>query len=656
MCGIAGVVVSAGRPPPDPGILLKMISQLQHRGPDDVGIYRDRYAGLACARLSIVDPLSGDQPIPNEDETVWVVCNGEIFNFEQLRKHLLAKRHRFRTHSDTEVVVHLYEMYGTEMFRHLNGDFAIAVWDLPRRRLLLARDRFGVRPLFFATADQAFVFGSEVKSLIPYPSLHISLDLQGLNHFFTFWSPIGQRTLFSGVSQLEAGHYLTLEDDGQPAITRYWRVPVPSRIDGAADTSEFIHRLRKSVEVRLSKDLPNGIYLSGGLDSAALTYLAQESRLEQIKTFSIAFDDRSVDESPFQRDIAQSLGTDHHELRCTPAAIGDAFPDVVWHAEAPLTRMAPVPMYLLSGAVRESGVKIALTGEGADEFLLGYDWYRAALLNEFVSNATNLPHERHLLSYILSAAPRALKGLDNADVLEWWPTLRALHRRPDTSFGVHRFRWDKMAEFKNYLSREVRSTIDWSDALDDLRALLPADFRALDVLHRAQYLDAHTLLTGYLLSTQGDRMSMAHAVESRVPFLDHTLVEFLAQIPADKKIVDFQEKWPLRKALLDVLPRCIVMRSKHSYTAPALTAFFAGAEQEYVMNLMGEKQIADAGIFDVVKVSELMQKCRANTFHDNNYVSAFVSILSTQMLSHLFFGSPHHVSAEVQNFQLYDRL
>jgi asparagine synthase (glutamine-hydrolysing) len=656
MCGIAGVAVSGGRPAPDPGVLLSMISQLRHRGPDGIRIYRDRQAGLACARLSIVDPLNGHQPVPNEDETVWAVSNCEIFNAEHLRERLIARGHTFRTRCDSEVIVHLYEAYGTEMFQHLNGDFAVAVWDQRRRRLLLGRDRFGVRPLFYAATDGAFLFGSEIKGLLAYPALHGSLDLQGLRHFFTFSSLIGRQTLFSGISQLEAGHYATVEAGGPPALTRYWRVPAPGQTDGGADPAELGHRLRESVRLRLSRELPNSVYLSGGLDSAALAYLAQDNSRERIKTFSVAFDHRDLDESPFQRSIARSLGTDHHELRCTPAAIGGAFPEVVRHAEAPFTRLAPVPMYLLARAVSDSGVRIALSGEGADEFLLGYDWYRAAILSEFVAGRKRLPGRSTMLSLARPGAASAVTGVEAADLAELWPTVTAHHRRPDPLFGVHRVRWARMTRLQQYLSPDVRSAISRADPVADLAASLPDGFGTLDALGRAQCLDVHTLLAGYLLSTQGDRMGMAHAVESRVPFLDHTLVAFLSLVPATGKIVGFREKWPLRQAFADVLPASIVTRRKYAYTAPALSAFLGPARGDYVRDLMNEKHIAAAGIFDPAKVTALWQRCVAGAFQDDHYVSAFVSILSTQMLSHLFFELPYRAAADVRNFRLDDRL
>jgi asparagine synthase (glutamine-hydrolysing) len=543
------------------------------------------------------------------------------------------------------------------MLSQLNGDFAIAIWDRPRRKLCLARDRFGVRPLFFAVTDRTFVFASEIKGLLAHPAMHRSLDLEGLDQFFTFWCPVGRRTLFSDISQLEPGHYLTLTPGGLPEIIRYWHVPVPGEHADGSTQADFAQRLRESVRIRLSGDLQNGVYLSGGLDSAVLAYLAQDSGAKRIKTFSIAFDDSSVDESSFQRRLASWLGTDHHELLCTPAKIGDAFPDVIRHAEAPLPRMAPVPMYLLSEVVRDNGTKIVLTGEGADEFLFGYDWYRAALVNQFIANADYPRSTADLKSRVMSTAPLALSGLGHDDILEWWPTLETQHQRPDAMFGVHRFRWDNMAKFKSYFSPEVKSITDDYDAIGNLRASLPGDFLTQDVLGRAQYLDVHTLLGGYLLSTQGDRMAMAHSVESRVPFLDHTLVEFLALMPATEKIVGFKEKWPLRQAFSEVLPPDVIARSKQSYTAPALTAFFGEtARQEYAMTLMDKQKIASVGIFDAAKVGELVRRCEAQGFRENQFVSAFVSILSTQMLCHLFFDSSYVADETARGFRFFDRL
>jgi asparagine synthase (glutamine-hydrolysing) len=640
MCGIAGIAGTPGPPPLE--ALIRMIRQLHHRGPDDTGIYRDSHAGLACARLAIVDLVGGNQPIPNEDQTVWVICNGEIYNSSDLSQFLISRGHVLRSRSDVEVIVHLYEEYGDRLFEHLNGEFAVAIWDVRRIRLLLGRDRLGIRPIFFTICNGAILFSSEVKALAAYSAMTPSIDLQGLDQFLTFWTTVGKRSIFSGVSHVPPGHRLSFER-GHVTIERYWQLPVTSQSEILEDCAEELFtRLMESVRTRLRAEVPTGVYVSGGIDSAAIAYFAQQFSAEPIKTFSLSFDDEKFDESIFQREVTQALGTDHTELHVSARSIGDALPDVIWHTEMPMVRTAAAALYLLSRAVRDAGVKAVLSGEGADEIFLGYDLYKAVVFNKLAAAGESLPNDATLLRHVLSADPYMMNEKDDASLSGLLATVSAVQRQTDSFYGVHRFRWDRVASIKQYLSQDVRNELAGYDALADLRSLLPLEFSSMDALHRAQYLDIQTLLIGYSLSSQGDRVSMAHSVESRVPFLDHTLVEFAARIPAGNKLVKFVDKAPLREALRSRLPTGIVTRQKRAYGAPNWAALFHPREQPYVADLTSSSQIAGAGLFDSKKVRELVKLCRNDPTGSRGDVLALISILTTQMLFSSFRNVDWH--------------
>jgi asparagine synthase (glutamine-hydrolysing) len=640
MCGIAGIAGTSGPPPLE--ALVRMIGQLHHRGPDDAGIYRDSHAGLACARLAIVDLAGGNQPISNEDRTVWVICNGEIYNSPDLSQFLVSRGHLLRSRSDVEVIVHLYEEYGDRLFEHLNGEFAVAIWDVRRTRLLLARDRLGIRPIFFTIRNGAILFSSEVKAIAAYSAMSPAIDIQGLDQFLTFWTTVGERSIFSGISHVPPGHRLSFERS-RVTVEKYWQLSVTAPSEITEDCAEeLFHRLMESVRIRLRAEVPTGVYVSGGIDSAAIAYFAQQFSAEPIRTFSLSFDDEKFDESIFQREVTEALGTDHTELQVSARSIGDALPDVIWHTEMPMVRTAAAALYLLSRAVRDAGVKAILSGEGADEILLGYDLYKTVVLNKLAAAGESLPDDVTLLRRVLSADPCMMTGKDDASLKGLLATVNAVQRQTDSFYGVHRFRWDRVASIKQYLSDDMRSELAGHDALADLRSLLPLDFSNMDALHRAQYLDIETLLIGYSLSSQGDRVSMAHSVESRVPFLDHTLVEFAARIPASSKLVKFVDKAPLRQAFTSRLPVGIVTRQKRAYGAPNWAALFYPSEQQYVADLTSSSQIAAAGLFDSKKVSELVKVCRDDPAGCRGDVFALISILTTQMLFSRFRSADWH--------------
>jgi len=630
MCGIAGGLALRAGAALDRGALERMIGQVQHRGPDGYGYLVDGPAALAHARLSIIDLSTGDQPIANEDRSVWVVFNGEIFNYVELRAELQRRGHRFATQSDTETLVHAYEEYGDDFVDHLNGQFAIALWDARRQRLLLARDRLGIRPLVWCEDGGRLLFASEVKSLRPVLTHALAIDPQGLGQVFTFWSTVGERTVFAGIRNLPPGHRLVVEG-GRVRISRYWQWqppagPTPMTLDEAAE--ELRHRLIEAVRLQLRADVPVGAYLSGGLDSSGIVALIRNFTSTPVRTFSVAFDDPEFDEREHQQAMVRHLGTEHSTIVCRRADIAEQFPRLVRHAETPVLRTAPVPLMLLSGLVRDSGFKVVLTGEGADEVFGGYDLFKEAKVRRFWARQPQSTARPALLTRLypyLRHSPVGRAGMAASFYGQ---------RLQDTAdpFYAHRPRWATTARTWNLLSPGVRSALHAVDG--DLQAELPAGFGDWSPLLRDQYVESQTLLAGYLLSSQGDRVAMANSIEGRFPFLDHTVVEFANTLPDRFKLRGLTEKAVLRRALAPLLPHAVATRTKQPYRAPDSQSFFddQGRAPDYVEALLDPARVTSSGLFDPQAVARLSAKCRTGKaigFSDN---MAFVGILSTLLL------------------------
>lgn len=637
MCGLAVLAFGRGAAAPDEAQLRAMIKRLHHRGPDGRVVQMDGQVGLAHARLSIIDVEGGWQPITNEDDSVRVVFNGEIFNHIELRAGLIERGHVFRTQSDTEVIVHLYEEHGDTFMTHLNGQFAIALHDRRRKRLLLARDRVGIRPMFYSVVGARLAVASEVKALFALPWIERRFDAQALGEIFSLWTPLEPRCAFAGVSQLAPAHYLTVELDAPELrlqVHRYWdwdfaRAAVQSGRDDDSLADELHALLLDSVRLQLRSDVPVGAYLSGGLDSSAIAALVAAQSSAQLRTFSLTFADAEFDEREHQRVMSKQLGNAHSEIEVRAGDIAGVFRDVVLHAEQPIVRTAPAPMLLLARHVRESGYKVVLTGEGADEIFAGYDVFKEARIRRFMLRQPDskwrgrildrlYPYLRH--SPVRSPAFSAqFFRADGADAHDPW---FALGPRMRSTQRVLRF-----------LSAELRERIARSVPEQSLGELLPPAFPNWRALARDQYTEARTLMSGYLLGAQGDRMSMAHSVEGRYPFLDHRLIEFAATLPERCKLRGLQEKWLLKHAMRGRLPRSIIERTKQPYRAPESASFFnAGAMAPEIGRYLDDEAVAASGLFDRVAVRHLVEKCRAGRaigFPDN---MAFVGILSMQIL------------------------
>lgn len=382
MCGICGIINTNGGPSPELETLTRMMGRLHHRGPDSSGYYRDRRVALGHTRLAIIDLNTGEQPLSNEDHAVWISFNGEIFNYRELASTLSERGHIFRTKSDTEVIVHAYEEWGTSCFEHFNGQWALALWDKKKGKVIFSRDRLGIRPLYYAVTPGRILFASEIKALFADRGITREFDPKGLAEIFTFWCPVPPRTPFRGVKELEPGHYAVIEN-GRFESRPYWSISFPNQHkESPLSERENADRLRshliKAAQLRFTEsDVPVGAYLSGGIDSSITSSIVANYTDAPLRTFSIRFSDAEFDEGIFQKEMAERLGSDHKDTRVTNQAIGEVFPAVVWHAERPLLRAAPAPLYLLSKLVRDSGFKVVVTGEGADEVLAGYDIFGA---------------------------------------------------------------------------------------------------------------------------------------------------------------------------------------------------------------------------------------------------------------------------------------
>lgn len=637
MCGIAGILNIAAGPAPAREALASMIQALHHRGPDGYGFFSDERCGLAHARLSIIDISGGDQPIHNEERSVWTVFNGEIFNYIELRQELEAQGHRFYTRSDTEVIVHLYEQYGERFVDHLNGQFAIALWDQKARRFVLARDRTGIRPVFYARPQGRLVFASEVKALLRLPEVPRRLNLQAVGDVLTYWSTLEPDSVFEGVSVLPPGHVLVIEGDRERLI-RYWDWSFPAENPRAdRPVEQYAEELRElmvdAVRLQLRADVPVGAYLSGGLDSSAIAALVKLYNKAALRTFSIAFEDAEFDESEFQRQMAQHLGTEHTSVLCRTSDIARAFPRVIWHTETPMVRTAPAPLMILSQAVRAEGYKVVLTGEGADEVFGGYDLFKEAKVRRFWARFPDSKLRPRLFERLypyLRHSPAASRGM----TVRFYA--QGLDRASHACFA-HGPRWSTTRRSWQFFSSAARAELGERDPMQAAMARFPAELPGFNPLGRDQYVEAHTLLSGYLLSSQSDRVAMANSIEGRFPFLDHRVIEFASRLPSSLKIRGLTEKFILKRAVQHLLPQQVAARTKQPYRAPDSQSFFSnGVAVDYVTDLLSAERLRASGYFDPVAVGKLVDKCRAGRvigFSDN---MALVGVVSTMLVDEFF--------------------
>ena len=658
MCGIAGILSMGGRRP-EIAELTRMAGALRHRGPDEFGVYRDASCGLAHARLSIIDLYTGQQPLANEDGSIHVIYNGEVFNYVELREELESKGHRFRTKSDTEVVVHAWEQWEHDAFARMNGQWAIALWDAKRRLLVLCRDRLGVRPLYVGRHARRLYWGSEVKAIFAAdPEFPRRLDAEGIDETFTFWSVVPPQSVFEEIEELEPGHALVVDAAGErrsawflpsfPKSGGESRAAIEDATQAVADALERATRLRM-----VRADVPVGSYLSGGLDSSLVAALGLRASGGKFSTFSLRFEDAEYDETDHQRTMAGLLGSDHHEVVCRKGDIAEVFPRVIYHAERPVLRTAPAPLLLLSELVHKAAIKVVLTGEGADEMFAGYDLFREAKLRRFCArhpDSTIRPRLFERLYPYLERSPVGLRAMTRQFFL------RGLEHAGRPGFS-HDMRWQTTSALKRLYSSAFEQRVRGFRAVDRLLATLPAAFGTWSFLAQDQYLEIRTLLAGYILSSQGDRMLMASSVEGRFPFLDADVIELSARLPPSYKLRVLDEKHILKRLGRGIVPESILARKKQPYRAPDAMSFTQAPVLPYVEDLLEARSIADAGIFDAGRVAQLWAKCKmlaATSKLSNSDNMALVGVLSTQLLHDRFVAHPV-VASDVVPQTLIDR-
>ncbi|UCC80228.1 MAG: asparagine synthase (glutamine-hydrolyzing) [Candidatus Zixiibacteriota bacterium] len=633
MCGIAGYFNLRDESPPDRELIGRMVNMIRHRGPDEFGAYVDNRCALGQARLSIIDLATGSQPLSNEDETLWITFNGEIFNYIELRGELEKKGHRFKTRSDTEVIVHSYEEWGEECLNRFNGQFAFALYDRKAKSLFIARDRLGIRPVFYTELNGRFYFASEIKSIFCEPAILRRLDYQGLDEIFTWWTTSPPKTAFEKINELEAGTYLEIKD-GLLRKKQYWFMNFPTEFDLSRDLESWAEELHAllvdAVRLRLRADVPVGAYLSGGLDSSATTALIRNFTDTRVETFSIAFHDKAYDESDYQNQMAEFLGTNHHQIKCSYKDIAENFPKVIWHTERPILRTAPTPLYMLSDLVRGNNFKVVLTGEGSDEILAGYDVFKETLIRSFWAKDPDSEWRPALLKRLYPTLP--LSASRARFYLETF--YKSGLSESEKFYFSHIPRINTTTRIKDYFTDDVKSSLMGYDSVGSFKGHIPESFYKWRQLLRAQYLEARSLLSGYLLSSQGDRVSAANSIEGRYPFLDYRVVELGARIPTWYKIMGLKEKLVLKKAMKKELPPEITQRVKQPYMAPDSNSFFQEDSPSYIKDMLSGTSLKKTGVFNPDYVSKLSEKC-ARLYHahlsfkDN---MSFIGILSTQLL------------------------
>jgi asparagine synthase (glutamine-hydrolysing) len=546
---------------------------------------------------------------------------------------LVQQGHTFSTQTDTEVILHLFEELGPACLQRLNGQFAIAIWDTKQERLFLARDRLGIRPLFYALLPQGLTFGSEIKAILLDSRVPTQLDPYALAQVFTFWAPLAPRTVFQGIEEIRPGHYMLVDSTGRK-VSHYWQLAFPPVGEVApmseADAADQLRALLSdAARLRLRADVTVGSYLSGGLDSTYIASLIRHHTPDALCTFSIAFEDADYDESRYQELATAFLTTDHCRTYCEDNDVGRIFPQVIWHTETPLLRTSPAPMYLLSKLVRDNGIKVVLTGEGADEFLGGYNIFKEDKIRRFWAQEPDSEMRPLLLRRLYPYVANLARGGDTYLAAYFGRGLTEV----DQPGYSHVLRWQNTARMRNFLSSNLRVP-DYEPA-DEYLTSLDGALAGRSSLAQAQLLEVHTFMSAYLLSSQGDRMMSANSVEGRFPFLDHRVIEFCNALPPHYKLRGLQEKHILKRSAEGLVPSEIIKRHKQPYRAP-IHQVFLGHSLEYVETLLEPKAIENTGLWNTYAVSRLKRKCTAGGSVSEFDNMALVGILSTQLLHQLF--------------------
>jgi len=610
MCGIAGVLLFSEEKHADPAALRAMCRVIEHRGPDDYGFFVDGPVGLGMRRLSIVDLTTGHQPISNEDQSLAIVFNGEIYNHLQLRQQLEALGHRYKSHSDTETIVHLYEEYGPACVQHLRGMFAFAIWDRRKKSLFLARDRFGIKPLYYRLTNDKLIFASEIKSILEDSGVSRDLNLPGLPEYLAFGYLSGEETFYTGIKKLMPGHTLELDPKGKAKIVQYWDLSTTAQLESPDQReAEYVQNYRQlledSVRSHLMSDVPLGVFLSGGLDSSAIAALTTRIRGDRIETFSIGYNESAFSELPYARKVAQHINSSHHEVQISREDFFAALPQLIWHEDEPIAWPSSVALYFLAELAR-SRVKVVLTGEGSDETLGGYSRYAFTL-----KNASYDKIYRALVPELIRRGIR--NAIDDSGAIS-----ASIRRKLGHTFlGLDGASWSSIY-FDNFFSafggkdqailHSSQATVSENDGAAYTHVMEFWNQSTGDSLQRMLYTDIKTYLVELLMKQ--DNMSMASSIESRVPFLDHVLAQFAINIPSKYQLCGFSGKHILKQAMADLLPHEIIYRPKQGFPTPWST-WLAGPQLAAIESLLLEPRSLARGLFVRDTVEQLLREHRS---------------------------------------------
>jgi len=629
MCGIAGIIDYQGK---DNGKLIieSMLRVISYRGPDESGIYLSPYATLGNVRLSIIDIEGGHQPLSDPSGRFWIVFNGEIFNYKELRKDLEKKGYAFKTQSDTEVLVYLFAIHGKKCLELLNGQFALAIWDKLKEELFIARDRVGIRPFYYNIHNGVFSFASEIKALFQKKNIARELCPESLSQIYTFWTTITPNTAFKGIYELSPGHCAVYNRKGLK-IETYWDLRFDNKRSyvSLTDAIEQFHELfYDSVRIRLRADVEVAAYLSGGIDSSSTVAYIKDIEPGILNTFSVGFEDEVFDESYYQDEAVKYFETKHKSYTCTSRDIADIFPKVIWHSEIPMTRTAPAPMFLLSRMVRENNIKVVITGEGSDEILAGYDIFKETAIRRFWASNPNSTIRPLLLKRLYSYIPHINKANTGALKMFFGYKLEVV----DSPFYSHLLRWNNSNHIKKHFSNSIKENLKNYSPLNELEKSLPENFDSWDSQAKSQWLETSIFMSGYLLSSQGDRMAMANSVEGRYPFLDYRLIEFCATLPPEYKLKGLTEKYLLKKLLKNKIPEEIIIRTKQPYRAPIKNVFLQNNSPQYITQMLSEAYTNKVGVFDFRSLAAVFSRIEKTGTTSEVDDMLLTSVISTHLL------------------------
>ncbi len=595
MCGITGIFNLSDGPRIEKELIEAMANTLAHRGPDDSGFYIDESLGFGFKRLSIIDLTSGNQPIYNEDRSVIVVCNGEIFNYKELRHVLESKGHRFYTYCDVEVLVHLYEEYGADFLNKLNGQFAFALYDRKSRILLLARDHVGIAPLFYTVADNAFIFGSEIKAILKHPMVKREADLTALDQIFSFPGLVSPRTMFRHISSLKPGHFLRIRD-GRIEVKAYWDLdyPLASEIESEKPESYYIEKidelLTRSVKYRLQADVPVGFYLSGGMDSSLTASIIRKLHSDQRHSFSIGFRQAEIDERKYQQLMANTVGSFHHDVIFDWPDISNRLKQVIYHAETPLKESYDTCSLTLSELVRKNGIKVVLTGEGSDELFAGYVGYR------FDMQRSEFDEDSHSVEMMMEREIRE----------KLWGDPDFFYER-----NQYEFRETKQAIYSERVNENFSEFDSMNHELIDRGKLA-----GRHPIHKRSYIDFKLRIADHLLADHGDRVAYANSIEARYPFLDVEFIDFVKTIPPNLMIKGSVEKYILKRLSEKYLPEQIINREKFAFVAPG-SPYLIRQDIEWIADLLSYQTVKKQGYFNPDTVERLKKMYSGDNFNVN---------------------------------------